>query len=113
MAHWLPRRLHRLSSRSLPSWIKSLIDRLLIVALRFYKRWVSPMLGQRCRFVPTCSEYSMTAIERFGAVHGSWLTVRRLARCHPLCPGGHDPVPDRATPDRPAPPRPDTPSSPP
>jgi putative membrane protein insertion efficiency factor len=84
---------HRLP-RSLSRRIKSLIDRLLIVALRFYKRWVSPMLGQRCRFVPTCSEYSMTAIERFGAVHGSWLTVRRLARCHPLCPGGHDPVPE-------------------
>jgi len=89
---------HRLP-RSLSRRIKSLIDRLLIVALRFYKRWVSPMLGQRCRFVPTCSEYSMTAIERFGAVHGSWLTVRRLARCHPLCPGGHDPVPERPAAD--------------
>jgi hypothetical protein len=75
-----------------------LIDRLLIAALRRYKRWISPLLGQRCRFVPTCSEYSMEAIGRFGALKGSWLTVRRLSRCHPLCPGGHDPVP-------PAPPR--------
>jgi hypothetical protein len=78
---------------AIPRWINALIDRLLIVVLRFYKRWISPLLGQRCRFVPTCSEYSMEAIQRFGAGKGSWLTVRRLARCHPLCPGGHDPVP--------------------
>ncbi|HEY1135905.1 MAG TPA: membrane protein insertion efficiency factor YidD [Xanthomonadaceae bacterium] len=64
------------------------------------------MLGQRCRFVPTCSEYSMTAIERFGAVHGSWLTVRRLSRCHPLCPGGHDPVPEKSAPGESAPGKP-------
>lgn len=70
-----------------------MIDRLLIAALRFYKRWVSPLLGQRCRFVPTCSEYSMEAIQRFGALKGSWMTAKRLSRCHPLCPGGHDPVP--------------------
>ncbi|TXH64739.1 MAG: membrane protein insertion efficiency factor YidD [Lysobacteraceae bacterium] len=70
-----------------------MIDRLLIAALRGYKRWISPLLGQRCRFVPTCSEYSMAAIERFGAVKGSWLTAKRLSRCHPLHPGGHDPVP--------------------
>jgi putative membrane protein insertion efficiency factor len=73
----------------------ALIDRLLIAALRFYKRWLSPLLGQRCRFVPTCSEYAMTAVERFGAVKGSWLAARRIARCHPLHPGGHDPVPER------------------
>jgi putative membrane protein insertion efficiency factor len=70
-----------------------LVDRLLIAALRFYKRWVSPLLGPRCRFVPTCSEYSMEAIARFGALRGGWLTAKRLGRCHPLCPGGHDPVP--------------------
>ena len=78
-----------------------MIDRLLIAALRLYKRWISPLLGQRCRFVPTCSEYSMEAIQRFGTVKGGWLTIRRLSRCHPLCPGGHDPVPpcpDRTTP---------------
>jgi uncharacterized protein len=78
-----------------------LIDRLLIAALRLYKRWVSPLLGQRCRFMPTCSEYSMEAIQRFGALRGSWLTVKRLSRCHPLCPGGHDPVPERPVPSHP------------
>ena len=72
----------------------NVIDRLLIAALRVYKRWISPLLGPRCRFHPTCSEYAMQAIARFGAVRGSWLAVRRIARCHPLHPGGHDPVPD-------------------
>lgn len=70
-----------------------MIAKLLIALLRGYKRWISPLLGQNCRFVPTCSEYSMEAIARFGAVKGGWLTLRRLLRCHPLCPGGHDPVP--------------------
>jgi uncharacterized protein len=76
-----------------------LIDRLLIAALRLYKRWLSPLLGQRCRFVPTCSEYAITAVGRFGAVKGSWLAARRIARCHPLHPGGHDPVPERPASD--------------
>jgi len=69
------------------------IDQLLVRFLRAYKRWLSPLLGPRCRFTPTCSEYAMLAIERFGALKGGWLAVRRIARCHPLHPGGHDPVP--------------------
>ena len=71
----------------------TVIDRLLIVLLRGYKRWISPLLGPRCRFHPTCSEYAMQAIGRFGALKGGWLAVRRILRCHPLHPGGHDPVP--------------------
>lgn len=73
-----------------------MIDRLLLTALRLYKRWLSPLLGQRCRFTPTCSEYAMGAIERYGALRGSWLAAKRLARCQPLHPGGYDPVPEHA-----------------
>lgn len=67
--------------------------RLLIAVLRVYKRWLSPLLGPRCRFHPTCSEYAMQAIARFGAMRGCWLALRRILRCHPLHPGGNDPVP--------------------
>ena len=71
----------------------SFISSALIALLRGYKRWISPLLGTRCRFVPTCSEYAMEAIGRFGAPKRSWLAIRRIGRCHPLHPGGHDPVP--------------------
>ena len=73
----------------------TVIDRLLISALRGYKRWISPLLGPRCRFHPTCSEYAMQSIARFGALRGSAMAAWRVLRCHPLHPGGHDPVPPR------------------
>jgi putative membrane protein insertion efficiency factor len=69
------------------------LSRILLFLLRLYKRWISPLLGPRCRFVPTCSDYAVEAITRFGPFKGSWLAMRRIARCHPLHPGGHDPVP--------------------
>lgn len=65
-----------------------------ILLLRGYKVLISPLLGQRCRFHPSCSEYTMEAIERFGVVRGSWLGAKRIGRCHPFHPGGLDPVPE-------------------
>ncbi len=64
----------------------------LITLLKFYKLAVSPLLPPSCRFVPTCSEYASEAIERYGALRGSWMGVRRVLRCHPFHPGGYDPV---------------------
>lgn len=70
--------------------------RFLLLLVRGYRFWFKPWLGQACRFEPTCSQYALTALERHGAVVGASLTVARLARCHPWCAGGCDPVPDRA-----------------
>lgn len=64
-----------------------------ILPLRFYKRFLSPLLPPMCRFDPTCSIYMMRAIEKHGTLRGLWLGLRRLARCHPFNPGGWDPVP--------------------
>jgi putative membrane protein insertion efficiency factor len=61
-------------------------------SLRFYKRWISPMLPSACRFHPTCSEYMREAVERYGVLRGVSMGVRRLLRCHPFHAGGFDPV---------------------
>jgi putative membrane protein insertion efficiency factor len=66
---------------------------LALAPLRFYKRFLSPLLPPMCRFDPTCSIYMMQAIEKHGTLRGVWLGMRRLARCHPFNPGGWDPVP--------------------
>ncbi|HLH39606.1 MAG TPA: membrane protein insertion efficiency factor YidD [Bryobacteraceae bacterium] len=61
-------------------------------ALRFYKRWISPMLPSACRYYPTCSQYMLQAVEKYGAARGICMGIMRLARCHPFHAGGFDPV---------------------
>ena len=68
-------------------------SRLLAAVIRGYQRFVSPALPPSCRFHPSCSQYALEAVGRHGALKGTWLAVRRLARCHPFHPGGFDPVP--------------------
>jgi uncharacterized protein len=76
----------RRRGRSTLAWI-------LLRVIRAYQRWISPVRPPACRFTPTCSAYAVTAVERFGALRGGWLATRRLLRCGPWHPGGHDPVP--------------------
>jgi hypothetical protein len=64
-----------------------------IFLIKIYQRTLSRALPSACRFYPSCSEYGVQALQRYGIFKGSWLTVRRIARCHPLNPGGYDPVP--------------------
>ena len=73
-----------------------MIARLLIALLRGYKKYISPHLGHHCRFIPTCSQYAIEAIEKYGALKGGWLALKRISRCHPFHFGEHefyDPVP--------------------
>ncbi|HEX5407677.1 MAG TPA: membrane protein insertion efficiency factor YidD [Pseudonocardiaceae bacterium] len=71
------------------------IARGLVVAVNFYRRWISPLLPPSCRFAPSCSAYAVEALLVHGALRGTWLAVRRLLRCGPWHPGGWDPVPPR------------------
>ncbi|WP_345521470.1 membrane protein insertion efficiency factor YidD [Nocardioides conyzicola] len=71
---------------------------LLIGLLRAYRLLISPLYGQVCRYHPSCSAYALGAVTTHGSVRGSWLTVRRLGRCHPWAAGGYDPVPPRRAP---------------
>lgn len=74
-------------------FLRTLPKRMMLALLRFYKREISPMLPDACRFRPTCSEYAMQAIQKYGALKGGYLAIRRILRCHPFHPGGYDPVP--------------------
>ena len=71
------------------------LSQILLWMIRGYQLLLSPWFGSRCRFYPSCSCYTHTAIEQYGALRGSWLGLRRLLRCHPFNEGGYDPVPDK------------------
>lgn len=75
-----------------------MLQRAMISAIRFYQRGISPLKPPSCRFHPTCSAYAVEALERHGALRGSWLALKRLGRCHPFREGGFDPVPDARAP---------------
>ena len=66
-----------------------------IFIIKVYQYCISPLLGNNCRFYPSCSQYSVQAIERFGVIKGSYLSIRRLLKCHPWHEGGEDPVPEK------------------
>lgn len=69
------------------------MKKLLMAMVRFYRKNISPMRPPCCRFIPTCSEYALEALEKYGALKGSWLALKRLSKCHPFHKGGYDPVP--------------------
>ena len=73
---------------------------ILIALIRGYQLLISPLLGNHCRFYPSCSQYAREAIEHYGVLRGGWLAIRRLLRCHPWHPGGVDPVPEPSPKDR-------------
>ena len=75
--------------------IRWLLVRALQLPILLYRYIISPMIGPRCRYMPTCSAYALEALERHGPIRGGWLAFRRITRCHPLNEGGFDPVPPR------------------
>ncbi|NTW38753.1 MAG: membrane protein insertion efficiency factor YidD [Cellulomonadaceae bacterium] len=82
------------SSHHAPAaWVAALPRLVLVAVIRVYQTVISPMTGPSCRYYPSCSQYALIAVQRHGAVRGTWLAARRLARCHPWTPGGVDDVP--------------------
>ena len=73
--------------------LSDLFSRLLLFFIHLYQRFVSPLIGPSCRFTPTCSQYAVEAIQKYGPFKGVYLTIRRLLRCHPWGGSGYDPVP--------------------
>jgi len=65
---------------------------LLVILIGLYQKFISPLKGQTCRFYPTCSEYSVQALQKYGLIKGVWKSIKRILKCHPFHPGGHDPV---------------------
>ncbi len=82
-----------MGKKSDASWLRKLFARLLLTPVYVYRYFISPLLGGSCRFTPTCSAYTIEAVEKYGALHGGWLAVKRIGKCHPFGDSGHDPVP--------------------
>jgi len=82
-----------LSPEKQASWLTRVSARFLLSVISIYRRYISPLKAPSCRFYPTCSAYAEEAIRRYGPWRGGTLAIRRVARCHPWHPGGHDPVP--------------------
>ncbi len=78
------------------AWLLSLPKLALIVLIKGYQNFISPLLGPHCRFNPTCSSYAIQAINCHGSIKGSWLALKRILKCHPLSAGGDDPVPEKS-----------------
>ena len=74
-------------------FMRSLPKRILLWLIRFYRAAISPTHAPCCRFTPTCSQYAIEAVQKYGALKGGYLALRRILRCNPLCKGGYDPVP--------------------
>lgn len=70
-----------------------MIKRVFVKLIRLYQKYISPLKAPSCRFYPTCSSYGIEAIEKYGAIRGSFMTLKRISRCHPFSEGGYDPVP--------------------
>ena len=91
-ASWV--KTHPLHMRRQRTILEGWLSAVLLALIQVYRQWLSPLLGPRCRFIPSCSAYAVEAIQRHGPWRGSWLSAKRLSRCHPFTPCGCDPVPD-------------------
>ncbi|MHB1126772.1 MAG: membrane protein insertion efficiency factor YidD [Bacillota bacterium] len=69
------------------------MSRAILCLITFYQKYISPLLTSRCRFYPTCSQYTYLAVQEYGLIRGGWLSLKRITRCHPFNPGGYDPIP--------------------
>lgn len=81
--------------KSIADLLNRVISRILILTIQFYRAAISPYLGPSCRHIPTCSQYTLEAIEEWGAFKGTWLGIKRLSKCHPWGTSGYDPVPKK------------------